>query len=90
MRLASARALLLPMIVVGQQEGLMMSKPVCSILWAWDPYPWGPSCGATRILMNTKLYYFCPSEVKKIPHNDAIWEVKKQAHKHRWNGMGLD
>lgn len=57
----------------------MKSKPVCSICGHGDPYPWGPSCGATHS-DEYEAVLFVSIGGKKIPHNDAIWEVKKNRH----------
>ncbi len=68
----------------------MQSKPVCSICGHGDPYPWGPSCGGTHS-DEYEAALFVSIGGKKIPHNDAIWEVKKTATQTQTarNGAGL-
>lgn len=58
---------------------MKIKKPVCSICGHGDPYPWGPSCGGTHS-DEYESALFVAIGGKKIPHNDAIWEVKKNRH----------
>lgn len=57
---------------------MKIKKPVCSICGHGDIYPWGPSCGGTH--SDEYENAFVSIGGKKIPHNDAIWEVKKNRH----------